>query len=111
MCGVGRLVILGLVGCGRGGIQECMVCLGWCVGLRCDVDAEDFERYVRLRLRRAREVRNLSQADLAVLLGVSRVAVCDMERGRVRLTVGRLCVCACVLKSSLSEFLPEMEVV
>jgi len=61
---------------------------------------------IRERIRDARTERGLSQEDLARSIEKSRVAISDMERGRVQVSVSDLIFIATALEKPLSYFLP-----
>ena len=63
-------------------------------------------RLIRERIRDARAERGMSQEDLARRIEKSRVAISDMERGRVQVSVSDLIFIATVLEKPLSYFLP-----
>ena len=65
-----------------------------------------FNRELGLRIRKQREVRGLTQKDLADLVGLSRTSVTNIECGRQRLLVDQLFQIANALAVSLGELFP-----
>lgn len=67
---------------------------------------DKYSRYIRERVRLAREEAGLSQEDLARALEKNRVAISDLERGRVGVDASDLFIIAHTLKKPISYFYP-----
>ena len=63
-------------------------------------------RYIRERIRQARLEANETQEDLAKVLEKTRVAVSDMERGRVSVSAADLSLIAAYYEKPISFFYP-----
>lgn len=74
--------------------------------LRDQQPEDNVNRYIRKRIRDAREDRGMIQADLAAFLGKSRVALSDIERGRVKVSASDLALLATALEKPVSYFYP-----
>ena len=71
-------------------------------------DQEDrLDRFIRERIRLAREARGMSQDDLARFLQKTRVTVSDIERGRVRVGTYDLARIAAALEKPVAYFFPD----
>ena len=70
-----------------------------------DID-EQSKIYIRERIKQARMAANESQADLAKILGKSRVTISDMERGRVDISASDLSCIAAHYNKPISNFYP-----
>ncbi|SRR5258708_6627966 len=57
------------------------------------------------KIRRLRQEKNISQAELGKALGKSHAAISDVERGVTDVTVSDLSIIARILSVSISEFL------
>ena len=68
-------------------------------------------RYIRERIRLARNEANESQDDLAKTMGKSRVTISDMERGRVIIGASDLCFIASHYEKPISYFFPQRVIV
>lgn len=66
-------------------------------------------RYIREKIRQARQEANESQDDLAQLLSKSRVTISDMERGRVATSASDLALISSILGKPISYFFPPQE--
>lgn len=66
----------------------------------------DINHYIRGRIKQARTEANETQEDLAKILGKSRVAVSDIERGRVEIGASDLTYIAHHYKKPISYFYP-----
>jgi len=66
-------------------------------------------RYIREKIRQARQEANESQDDLAQLLSKSRVTISDMERGRVAISASDLALISSILGKPISYFFPPQE--
>jgi transcriptional regulator with XRE-family HTH domain len=69
-------------------------------------DEDKVNRYIRQRIRAARNEREMSQQELATHLQKSRVAVSDLERGRVQVNAADLAFIANALDKPISYFYP-----
>ena len=70
-------------------------------------DSEDkTNRYIRERIREAREQRGKTQDELAKELERSRVAVSDMERGKAQVNASDLVIIASYLEKPIAYFYP-----
>jgi len=67
---------------------------------------DELNRYIRERIRQVRIEANESQKDLARKLEKSRVAVSDMERGRVAASAADLALIAAWYEKPISYFYP-----
>lgn len=67
---------------------------------------EAVNRYIRERVRQARVEANESQEDLSLALEKSRVAVSDLERGRVTVSASDLATVAMHYEKPISFFYP-----
>ena len=63
-------------------------------------------QYIRERIKMARGEAAMSQEDLAKHLGKSRVAISDLERGRVQVNASDLALIAKSLEKPISYFFP-----
>lgn len=71
------------------------------------VEHEDkMNRYIRERIKEAREERGMSQDDLAKPLYKTRVAVSDLERGRVQAAAADLVLIAFAVEKPITYFFP-----
>ena len=68
-------------------------------------------RYIRERVRQARKEANETQDDLAKVLEKNRVAVSDLERGRVSVNAAELSLIADHYGKPISYFFPPLETV
>ena len=66
----------------------------------------DVGQFARDRLRQAREGANLSQREMAKLLGVAQATIADIERGRVQMTVSQVAQFAQILSKPITYFFP-----
>jgi len=64
-------------------------------------------RYIRDRVKEARLERGMSQDDLALYLGKTRVAISNLERGQAQVNAGDLAILAKALEKPISYFYPE----
>lgn len=64
------------------------------------------DRYIRERIRQAREEADLSQGDLAQRVYKNRVTISDIERGRVGISGSDLFAFAQVLNKPINYFCP-----
>lgn len=71
-----------------------------------DWSAEQINEYVRNRFREARRQKGATQGDIARLLGKTRVAISDVERGRVNISVSDLSRVACYFELPIAYFFP-----
>jgi len=71
------------------------------------MNEDAFYKFVRERVRVARERAGLGQLEIAQFLGVTRSAFSDIERGRVRCSLYKLVVICEFTGMSLDFFLPE----
>ncbi len=67
-----------------------------------DRDAKTFDQYVAARLRRAREMRGMTQGEVAETLGVSYQLIQKYEQGIARVTAGRLMQLCVILEVPVS---------
>lgn len=63
-------------------------------------------RYVREKIKAAREQLELSQVDLGKSVYKTGAAISDMERGRVQVTVSDLALIAATLQKPITYFFP-----
>lgn len=66
-------------------------------------------RYIREKIRQARQEANESQDDLAQMLSKSRVTISDMERGRVAISASDLALISSILGKPIGYFFPPQE--
>jgi transcriptional regulator with XRE-family HTH domain len=66
----------------------------------------DINHFIRVRIKQARTEANETQEDLAKVLGKSRVAVSDIERGRVEIGATDLTYIAHHYRKPISYFYP-----
>ena len=69
-------------------------------------EEDKVNRFIRERIRVAREERGMTQADLAELIYKSRVAVSDLERGRGQASACDLALIAGALEKPIAHFYP-----
>lgn len=74
----------------------------------CNTDrpAVEIDKYIGARIRAARRMAGLSQAELGAALGVSFQQAQKVERGANRISAGNLVVAARALKVEVSALLP-----
>jgi len=70
------------------------------------MDSSLFYQSLGSSVRRAREASNLTQSDLAAIVGVSRTSLTNMELGRQRMLVDQLADIAIALHVSVESLLP-----
>lgn len=59
------------------------------------------------RIRESRKKQNLLQIDLAVMVGIDRAYLSEIENGRTNISINLLYAIADALKESISNILPE----
>jgi transcriptional regulator with XRE-family HTH domain len=65
-----------------------------------------FNRYIRERIKEAREAAGISQDELAKVLYKTRVAISDLERGRVNVDASELLLIASYFQKPIGFFFP-----
>ena len=78
-------------------------------GLRREQREDKINRYIREQIRSAREQRGMTQADLAKFIYKSRVAMSDIERGRVQVSASDLSLMASALEKPVAYFYPPVD--
>ena len=73
-------------------------------------EEDKINRYIRERIREAREQRGRTQDELAKELERSRVAVSDMERGKAQVNASDLVIIASYLEKPIAYFYPSIVV-
>ena len=73
------------------------------------VEPEDIYKVVGRNIRRRREALKQTQAHVAVVAGISRASVANIEAGRQQVLVHHLYGIASALSCEPSEFLPTLE--
>lgn len=70
-------------------------------------NARDLYQRVGMRLRQARQLRGLTQFDLAQMVGMSRASIANIESGRQRLMLHTLWKLAEALQMDARQLLPQ----
>lgn len=65
-----------------------------------------WNRYIREKIKEAREEADISQEELAKVLYKGRVAISDLERGRVNVDASELMLIAAYFKKPMAFFFP-----
>lgn len=71
------------------------------------MDIDPFYKHIGTTLRGAREALNMTQAELAHVVGLSRTSLTNIELGRQRILVDQLAELANALHISVSSLIPE----
>lgn len=69
-------------------------------------DEDKYKKFIRGKIREAREEREMSQADLAKRIYMTQKNVSDLERGKKELDVSDLMSIAYVLEKPIAYFFP-----
>lgn len=73
------------------------------------MDIDPFYKHIGMTLRRAREGLEMTQGELAQLVGLSRTSLTNIELGRQRILVDQLVELATALHISVVSLIPERD--
>lgn len=67
------------------------------------------DKYISKQVRKYRLAKNITQEELAEMLGLTRVSVVNMEKGKQSFTVKSLYLLCCIFKITPTDLFPEVK--